>query len=628
MKRTDILVEVRNRELERLGTITGKYLHIEAMLRFCNVGSWTLNLPGGHPMIDALSTDGSGIIVSLHGDPLFSGPTTKPKRKRDRQNPDGTFTFVGVTDEILLADALAYPDPTSSDPTSQSTSNDVRSGPIESLMHDFVDVNIGPNAATTPIDRRRGLREKITLGLDEARGATVQKSPRFQNLLTLEQELSLLSDSTLGFRMVQSGAAIEFQTFAVRDRTDVVRLDIENGTITSEEVEKTGPTITYAIVAGQGEGTGRTIVPRTTAAATAAEAAWGRPIERFIDQRNTDVVSELEQSGDEALLEAGFTATAVKVIPSDSQTMLYVVDWREGDLITVVVNGQETESTVTAAALIVNSKTVAVGAAIGDVTGFDKEAALTQRVEDVEKKVDKIERSEQPAPEWADLIGVPLEFPPTAHTHLWADTTDKPSTFPPTAHTHDASDLDSGEVPNLRLPGRLQSSSVAAVGDWNDYIETGFYTGGNLANRPGSDDFYFVTVVNHYNVGYVVQTATSFRDPVTNVHETYIRAMEGGVWHAWQRVAYRGEPGVPRTMALGTYTDANTVTVNSGVTVGINFPAGRFTVAPKLFITSGSSAALNFAVLSTSTSGASVRIDNWSNATRGPRDFEWLAIQE
>lgn len=619
MKRTDILVEVRNRELERLGTITGKYLHIEAMLRFCNVGSWTLNLPGGHPMIDALSADGSGIIVSLHGEPLFSGPTTKPKRKRDRQNPDGTFTFVGVTDEILLADALAYPDPTSSDPTSQAAANDVRSGPIETLMHEYVDANIGPSAATTPIDRRRGLREKITLGLDEARGATVQKSPRFQNLLTLEQELSLLSDGALGFRMVQSGAAIEFQTFAVRDRTDVVRLDIENGTITSEEVEKTGPTITYAIVAGQGEGTSRTIVPRTTAAATAAETAWGRPIERFIDQRNTDVVSELEQSGDEALLEAGFTATAVKVIPSDSQTMLYVVDWREGDLITVVVNGQETQSTVTAAALIVNSKTVAVGAAIGNVTGFDKEAALTQRVDDVEKRVDNIERSEQPAPEWADLIGVPLEFPPAAHDHddrYYTETEADAAlsaglnTRAPASHTHPVTDvsflqaLDGNVLPAV-WPDGVSTSQWAVDGSWPCNYGTCLTVKSNSEHR-------------------VSQTVT---EKATG--DTWIRSGDSTSWGAWRKLAYMDNTGVPFAMAAGAYRSSSDVSSGGGVTIGITFPSGRFTVPPRVLVTVGTSARLQAAVLvdSTTTSGASVRLDNFSGGTATDRDFDWLAIQ-
>ncbi len=42
---------------------------------------------------------------------------------------------------------------------------------------------------------------------------------------------------------------------------------------------------------------------------------------------------------------------------------------------------------------------------------------------------------------WADLTGVPTEFPPQAHTHVWADLTDKPTEFPPEAHTHVIGDV-------------------------------------------------------------------------------------------------------------------------------------------------------------------------------------------
>lgn len=37
---------------------------------------------------------------------------------------------------------------------------------------------------------------------------------------------------------------------------------------------------------------------------------------------------------------------------------------------------------------------------------------------------------------WDSLTGVPLTFPPTAHTHTWESITGKPTTFAPTAHTH------------------------------------------------------------------------------------------------------------------------------------------------------------------------------------------------
>src|SRR5690606_39291825 len=57
------------------------------------------------------------------------------------------------------------------------------------------------------------------------------------------------------------------------------------------------PTCTAAIVAGQGEGTARTIIERAVAA-----SPWGR-IESFVDRRDTDDMAELRAAGDSALAE-------------------------------------------------------------------------------------------------------------------------------------------------------------------------------------------------------------------------------------------------------------------------------------------------------------------------------------
>ena len=71
-------------------------------------------------------------------DTRFSGPTIVPARKRDARNPNGTYTFSGVTDEQHLADARAFPSPAVSNPAAQTAANDVRSGPVETLMHQYV----------------------------------------------------------------------------------------------------------------------------------------------------------------------------------------------------------------------------------------------------------------------------------------------------------------------------------------------------------------------------------------------------------------------------------------------------------------------------------------------------------
>ncbi len=394
MRASDLTIEVRNRSLQRQGLILTRDLDLETKLRWSGVGEWKLTLPGDHPMVPHLRTPGSGLIATGAVDTagtlgtVFSGPTVRPMQVRNLQNPDGTLTFTGVTDEIFLQDSLAYPDPTSANPAVQASANDVRSGAAETLMRAYLDANVGPSA---PAGRRRGLLAKITLdGSDLGRGVTTQKSPRFQNLLELLQELAV--ESTLGFRVVQEDESLVFKVVGVRDLRKVVRLDVDNGTLTSEEVAQQGATLTRAIVAGQGDGVDRTIVVRTTADSTSDETDWGRAVERFFDRRDTDDTLELEAKGDEEL-ELARGGTAAKVVPADDATMRYLVDWREGDWLTVVVGGQEETSVVTEAVILIDKDRAVVGAALGDVTTFDPRDQAQAKQETLDSRLGYLERA-------------------------------------------------------------------------------------------------------------------------------------------------------------------------------------------------------------------------------------------
>ncbi|QOP64781.1 minor tail protein [Microbacterium phage DelaGarza] len=412
MQINDLTLEVRDRNLKRVGQVTPAALDLKARTKWSAVGEWTLTLPGAHPMVPYLSAPGSGIILlgpdGTSKNVVLSGPTRTPARKRDRQNPDGTFTFSGVTDEIVLAGALAFPNPAIADPqaSSQSRSNDTRTGATEDLLRQFVAYNVAYTHA--PAGRIRGLRSRLMLSGGTAnRGLTQQKSPRFQNLLELLQEI-VAYDPSLGFRVVQVGDNLLFEVLDSRDRTKFVRFDVENGTITSEEVQASGPNVTDAIVAGQGEGTGRTIIRRQSLDSIAAEEEWGVPFESFIDQRDTDEVAELAQSGDEALQE-GQGGTAVKMIPADDTTMQVGKDWRAGDLVTTVVNGQETAARVTEVAYSVNSAGVMAGAALGDVSGFTAKDAESTTVQSLDSRVSNLERAAS-GPDVLNPTGSMLEF--------------------------------------------------------------------------------------------------------------------------------------------------------------------------------------------------------------------------
>lgn len=99
---------------------------------------------------------------------------------------------------------------------------------------------------------------------------------------------------------------------------------------------------------------------------------------------------------------------------------------------------------------------------------------------------------------------------------------------------------------DLKNSGRLLFGGVAlptlinldgtvkeAKGDWNNYIETGFYWGRNLANRPaGTHDWRYVEVLRYDETGkWILQKMVDFNGKVT-AH----RVRENGVWKPWNYI--------------------------------------------------------------------------------------------
>jgi hypothetical protein len=379
----DITVEVRDKTLARRGIIRPEELALELTDNFNNLGSWKLSLASEHPLCDTLRTPGSGIIVTGPSDVLLSGPMVSSEFASTPTDPDGTVSFTGVSDTVCLADALAFPQPSNADGASQTEAHDVRSGRVETVMHAYVNANIGPLAPA--VRRKAGL----IMGSDLARGPIITQSARFPVLGNLLTEIALLG--SLGFRVVQRGSNLVFETYAITDRTAFVRLDVRNGTLSGQKVGISPPGVTRAIVAGQGDLTERQFLQVDNAESIAAEADWGRRIEKFVDQRNTDDWAELQQAGDEALVDSGFTAINVQVVPMEDSQARFGKEWGLGDSLVVIVDDQELKSTVTGYVLKADREGFKLGALLGDATGFDASAALNKRVTNTETRLSNLE---------------------------------------------------------------------------------------------------------------------------------------------------------------------------------------------------------------------------------------------
>ncbi|WDS52122.1 minor tail protein [Microbacterium phage UtzChips] len=440
-------------------------------------------------------------------DTLLSGPMTSATFEAASDDITGHWVFTGVSDSVLLADALAYPQPSNGDPTTQAKANDKRSGSAEALLRQYVAYNIASSHA--PDERLTGLRSRLVLdGVSQNRGNSLTKSPRFQNLLELCQEIGFAGG--VSFDIAQRGTELVFRVWTPTDRSAFVRMDMSNDLLKSVSYGFGSPSTTVAVVAGQGEGADRAIVSRTSDEATDAETRWGRRIERFVDQRNTEVTAELEQKGDETILEGGATATGLQATPTDTDTMLLLRDWNVGDIVAVVIEGQEVKAPVSEVALGVTGAAVTLVATLGEASAFDTDAASQKRAQETSSRVSAIERTlEVPTAYSLDDIGGSLPLSRTSGTlptsrltgdlpidrttgdlplsrttgdlplgrtsgllppsrieggipdPTWANLEGKPSTFPPSSHSHSWG----------QITGKPESvtGSVTPYGGWAAY---------------------------------------------------------------------------------------------------------------------------------------------------------------
>lgn len=385
MQLSELTVEVRDSSLARVGQLTDSDLvGFRAVLRNNNVGSWSVRLPVDSLMAKYLREPGAGIIVSTDQGTLLSGPTTAVVIEQSVDDPAGRCTISGVDDSVLLKERLAYPTPETDDVTAQTSAYDVRTGVAETIMKDYVSANLvsGPEA-----------RRVATLSVEASRnlGPTVRASARFESLQELLKGLSDVSG--LSFTIEQVGSELQFQVWQPADRSAYIRLDLENGQLSKSEYSYAQPKATRTIVAGQGQAEERTFVERTSIDSLEAETAWGRRIEVFKDQRNTNDLAELEQAGDEILAIDGKTQIAVDVQPTDDTNMRFGVDWNLGDKVGVVVGSTQLTAVVSEVAILIRNDGVRLAATIGEPAALDFETQLVARTTDQALRLSRLERT-------------------------------------------------------------------------------------------------------------------------------------------------------------------------------------------------------------------------------------------
>jgi hypothetical protein len=320
-------VTIRNSSLQRIGKVD-RLTSLDVIARFNGIGTWELVVPLGTAQA-ALLSQTSGVIITYQdeaGPVLMSGPVVDLSEQWGASDAgQGTLSVRGVSDDVVVADRVAYQVPTSA-ATSQSGSDyDRRGAPTaaETVIKQFVDVNAGPGALTAR--RTTGL----TIQADAASGSTVKGSARMTPLADLVTELA--SAGGVGWRVVQSGGGLVFQVYVPTDRTGTARFARDLGNLVSYTYTRLAPGATRAIVGGSGDGTARVFRELSD---TTAESDWGRRIEAFIDARDSSDTTELDQRGTQHLVDNGEQST-LGIETVDTPKLVFGVDYQLGDKVTV-----------------------------------------------------------------------------------------------------------------------------------------------------------------------------------------------------------------------------------------------------------------------------------------------------
>lgn len=386
MLATDLIVEVRDANYNRVGQLLPKDLtDLTVVAKFNSVGSWKITLPASHPLVNILKTAGSGLIVTGPSGVILSGPTVAAKNIADFESPKGLWEIEGRDDSIILSERLAYPTPSTADVELQTVAYDTRVGPAETIMKEYVDVNIGPSGAV-----ERSITN-LTVEADAALGSTLTTSARFNQLDKLISAIA--SIDSLGYTIEQNGDNLVFKVYQPVDRSGEIRMDIDNNQLSKTEYLYKQPEATRIIVGGAGSANQRIFIERSSVDSLSAETEWSRRIEVFHDARSSQGLDELQQAGDEELVTKGKTIRSVSITPNDYTTMRYGVEWGLGDIVSVTVDGTEVIQIITEVGLLVSSEGVTLKATVGDPIKDDVEAALIYLQGKQDDRLDNLERN-------------------------------------------------------------------------------------------------------------------------------------------------------------------------------------------------------------------------------------------
>lgn len=253
---------------------------------------------------------------------------------------------------------------------------DERAGKAETVMKEYVDYNLGPNAH---VDRA----DVVTIENDLASGTDVIEKARFEILLDLLQKIGI-DGGGLGFKVVQDDTDLEFQVYTPTDKTSEIVFGKDLGNLPKAKFVYKRPKANYIFAGGDGDGIDRVLFGKGDSASISTH---GR-VEKFVDDGRSDGGVELEITANERLDVDG-EMTNLELTPIDLPNMTYGEDYELGDKVKVKIRGVAIEEIIREIRIKITANETIIKPYIGSskITTNSPLANTFTRLKNVEKTI-------------------------------------------------------------------------------------------------------------------------------------------------------------------------------------------------------------------------------------------------
>lgn len=269
-----------------------------------------------------------GLELWRDGRQEFAGLVSEVNPTWDATTGQAVLRVQAVGDQQHLADRLTFPDPLRA--ADDQIVNDywTYTGAASTAMRQLISDQAGPTCR--PERRVAGL----VMGADPGVGLVRSWSGLFDSVMDQLTVMSVASGANLGVRMRASRGRLTASIVAPRDMSGSIKFSANLSNLVGVDYRIAAPTVTHALVAGQGELHAR--VRKMAATSDPLALMWGRQMWSYLDRRDTAEIAELNQAAADALADGGPTVSLVVTL-TDSEAATYGTDWDVGDRVTVYV---------------------------------------------------------------------------------------------------------------------------------------------------------------------------------------------------------------------------------------------------------------------------------------------------